>query len=75
MGEFERTYKIKVRSRWIVFEILLMSAVTCIYRALHGKEIFQYLQNYNRHGVDQGHSKKLLHSSTRVSLPHFPYDF
>ena len=29
-------------------------------RVLHGKEIVQYLQNYKRHEVDQGNSKKLL---------------
>ena len=27
------------------------------------------------HEVDQGHSKKLLLNSSRVSLPHFLYDF
>ena len=25
-----------------------------------GKEIVQYLQNYKRHEVEQGHSRKLL---------------
>ena len=55
-----RTFKIKVRSRWTVFEILLVSATICILRVLHGKEIVQYLQNYKRHEVDQGHPKRLL---------------
>ena len=54
MLDFERTFKIKVRSAWTVFEILLTSAVIYIYRVFHGKEIDQYLQNYKRH------SKKLL---------------
>ena len=50
----ERTFKIKVRSRWTVFEISLKSAVICIYRVLHGKEIVQY-----RYEVDQDHSKQI----------------
>ena len=60
MLDSDRTFKIKVTSRWTVFEILLTSAVICIQRVLHGKEIAQYLQNYKLHEVDQGHSKKLL---------------
>ena len=40
------------------FEIWLASAVICIKRVLHGKEIAQYSQNCKRHEVDQGHSKK-----------------
>ena len=59
MLDSERTFKIKVRSRWIVFEILLTSAVNCISRTLHGKKIVQYLQSHKRHKVDQGSSKKL----------------
>ena len=31
---------------------------------MHGNEIVQYLQNYKRLEFDQGHSKKLLQSST-----------
>ena len=31
---------------------------------MHGNEIVQYLQNYKRHEFDQGHSRKLLQSST-----------
>ena len=31
---------------------------------MHGKEIVQYLQNYKRLDFDQGHSRKLLLSST-----------
>ena len=31
---------------------------------MHGDEIFQYLQNYKVHDFDQGHSRKLLQSST-----------
>ena len=70
----KRTFNIKVRSRWTVFKISLTSAVICIERVLHGEEIIQYLQNYKRHEVDQGHSKKLLQSSTRVFLPHILQD-
>ena len=40
-----------------------------------GKGIEQYLKNYKRLEVDQDHSKKLLYSSTRVSLPHFLHGF
>ena len=60
MLDSERTFKIKVRSYWTVFEISLISAVICISRVLHGKEVVQYLQNYKCHEVDQGHSKKLV---------------
>ena len=59
MLDSERTFKMKVRSRWIV-EILHTSAAICISRVLHGKEIVQYLQNYKRHEINQGHPKKLL---------------
>ena len=52
--------KIKVRLRWIVFEILLKAAIMCIERVLHGNEIVQYLQNYKRHEFDQDHSTKLI---------------
>ena len=60
MLDSARTFKIKVRSRWKVFEILLTSAVIYIKRVLHGKAIIQYLQNYNCLEIDKGHSKKLL---------------
>ena len=60
MLDSERTFKIKVTSSWTVFKILLTSAVIFILKSLHGKEIVQYFQNYRRHEVDQGHSKKLL---------------
>ena len=60
MLDSETTFKIKVRSRWRVFEISPTSAVICIQRGLRGKEIVQYLQNYKRHEVEQGHFKKLL---------------
>ena len=64
MLDSERTFKIKVRLRWTAFEILLTSAIICIQRVLHGKEIVQYLQNYKRHEFDQSHSRKSLQSST-----------
>ena len=75
MLDSERSFKIKARSRWKSFQISLMSAVICIKRVLHGKEIVQYLQNYKRYEIDQGYSKKFLYSSTRVSLSHFLHNF
>ena len=47
-----------------VFEILsqISTVVICICRVLRGNEIFQYLQNYKHHEVNQG----LLESSYRV---------
>ena len=59
MLDSERTFKIMVRLRWTVFEILLCLQI-CAFRVLHGKEIAQYLQNYKRDEFDQGHSRKLL---------------
>ena len=42
-------------------------------------KIVQYFQNNKRHEVEhevkQGHYKKLLWSSTRISLPHVLHDF
>ena len=43
----ESSVKIKVRLPWTFFVIFLTSAVICKQRILHGKEIVQYLQNYN----------------------------
>ena len=60
MLDSERTFKIKVRLRSTVFEILFTSAIMYIQRVLHENEILQYLQNYKRHEFDQGHSTKLL---------------
>ena len=34
----ESSSKMKVGSRWTVFEILLISAVICVLRLLHGNE-------------------------------------
>ena len=59
----ERTFKVKVRFHWTVFEILLTSAIICIQRVLHGNEIAQYLQNYDRHESGKGHSRTPLQSS------------
>ena len=55
MLDSKRTFKVKVRLRGTVFEILFTSAVICIWRVLHGNEIAQYLQNNKRHKFDQGH--------------------
>ena len=60
MLDSQRIFKIKVTPPWKVFVILLTSAVICVERVLDRKEIAQYLQNYKRYEVDQGHSKKLL---------------
>ena len=60
MLDSERTFKIKERLPWTVSEILLTSAIICIERVLHGKEIVQHLQNYKRHEFEQGRSRKLL---------------
>ena len=49
MLDSDRTFKIKVRSDWTIFEILFALAV-----------IAQYLQNCKHHEVDQDYSKKLL---------------
>ena len=56
MLDSERTFEIKLRLGWIVFEILFTSAIIYIYRVLHRK-IVQYLQNCKRHEFDQGHSR------------------
>ena len=42
----ERTFKIKTMLTWILFGILLMSAVICKQRFLHKNETVQYLQSY-----------------------------
>ena len=55
-----RTFKIKLRLRGIVFEILFTSAIMCIERVLHGSNMVLYLQNNKRHEFDQGHSGKLF---------------
>ena len=60
MLDSERTFKIKVRLRSTVFEILFTSAIMYIQIVLHENEILQYLQNYKRQEFDQGHSTKLL---------------
>ena len=44
MRDSESTSKIKVRSRWTLSKILLMSALICILKVFHGNEIVQYLQ-------------------------------
>ena len=56
MLDSERTFKIKVRSHWTVFGILFLRRSYLHLKSLHGKEIFQYLQNSKPHKVDQGHS-------------------
>ena len=59
MLDSERTFKIKVRLRWTVFEVWSTSAIMCIERVLHGNEVVEYLQNYKSHEFDQSHSRKL----------------
>ena len=60
MLDSERKFKIKVRSRWTVYKILLTSAIICIQTVLHGNEIVQYVQNDKRHESGKGHSRKPL---------------
>ena len=60
MLDSEKTFKINERLPWTVLEILLMSAIICIEKVLHGNEIVQHLQNYKCHEFDQGHSRKFL---------------
>ena len=52
MIDSERSFKVKVRSRWAVFKILLTSAAICSQRVFHGNEIVQCLPNYKSHEVD-----------------------
>ena len=56
----ESKSNIKVRSRWTVFPILLMSAVTCVEKVVHGNETVQYLQNKKCHEVNKDHSRRLF---------------
>ena len=60
MLDSERTFEIKVRSRWTYAKFHVRQQLFPFKRVLHGKEIVQYLQNYKRHEVDLGHSKKFL---------------
>ena len=52
------TWKINIRLPWTVFQILLMSAVICIWKSLLGNEIKQDLKTYKYHNVNQDHSKR-----------------
>ena len=49
---------------WILFEMLLMSAVICKQRYLRKNEIVQYLQNYKYQDINHGHFRKPLQAST-----------
>ena len=62
----ERTFKIKTMLPWILFWILLMSAVICKQRFLHKNETVQYFQNYKYEDVNQGHFRKPPQDSTSV---------
>ena len=53
----ESTFKIKAMLPWILFEMLLTSAVICKQRYLHENEIVQYLQNYIYQDINHGHFK------------------
>ena len=55
----ESSIKIKVRSHWAHFLILLTSAVICK-QCLCGNEIVQYLQNCKCYNVDQDHFRNPL---------------
>ena len=56
----ERLTKIKARSHWALFLILLTLAVSCKQRLLHGNEILQFLQNCKFYNVEQDHFRKPL---------------
>ena len=60
----ESTLKIKTMLPWILFELLLTSAVTYKQRFLYKNEIVQYLQNYIDQDVNQDHFRKPLQAST-----------
>ena len=60
----ESTLKIKTMLPWILFELLLTSAVTYKQRFLYKNEIVQYLQNYIDQDVNQDQFRKPLQAST-----------
>ena len=73
MLDSERTFKIKVKSN-----IFLNFAYVRKYLHLKSftwKRDCPISSKLQTSQVDQGHSKKLLQSSTRVSLPHFLHGF
>ena len=61
----ESSAKIKVRSGWTFFVILLMLAVICKQRLLRGNEILQSFRNYKCYDVEREHFRKHLRSSTK----------
>ena len=66
------TFKIKEMLDWILFGILLTSAVICKQKFLHENEIVQYLQNYKYENVNQSHFRKPLQVSTNGIKNNFP---
>ena len=62
----ESTLKIKTMLPWILFELLLTSAVTYKQRFLYKNEIVQYLQNYTDQDVNQEQFRKPLQASTNL---------
>ena len=52
---------------WILFEILLTSAVICKKRFLHENEIMQYLKSCKYQDFKQGHFRKALQASTNTT--------
>ena len=66
------TFKIKKMLAWILFGILLTSAVICKQKFLHENEIVQYLQNYKYKNVNQSHFRKPLQVSTNGIKNNFP---
>ena len=56
----ERLIKIKIRSQWALFSILLPSAVIHKQWLSYGNEILQYLQNCKCYNVEQDHFRKPL---------------
>ena len=62
----ESAFEIKTMLPWIIFEILLTSAVICKQRVLHENETVQYLQNYKYQDVNQSPFTKPLLASTNA---------
>ena len=53
--------------------MLSMSAINLRLKSFAWKEIVQYLQSFNRHKVDQGHSKKPLSGHYTIHVIEFDF--
>ena len=63
--------KIKLMSRWTLFENLFTSAVICKQRLLHENEIVQCIKNYKCYDVNQGYFRKPSQGSTKARKNYF----